>query len=87
MDLLSVFTLCNLLSVMTHLRQGKKVSILPPGNVNPRLVRSRRGLLENIPYYSLGVACLYATSHDHTPTTLEPRDVLWSLPQDVNMFL
>jgi hypothetical protein len=30
-DLLSVITLCNYYSVMTHLRQGKKVSILPRG--------------------------------------------------------
>jgi hypothetical protein len=27
--------------VTTHLRQGKKVSILPPGDVNPRPVPSR----------------------------------------------
>jgi hypothetical protein len=33
-DLLSVFTFYNLLFVMTHLRQGKKVSILVPGDVN-----------------------------------------------------
>jgi hypothetical protein len=29
---------------------GKKVSILPPGDVNPGPVPSRRGLLENCPY-------------------------------------
>jgi hypothetical protein len=40
-DLLSVFTFCNLLFVTTHLSQGKKVSILPPGDVNPGLVASR----------------------------------------------
>jgi hypothetical protein len=33
-DLLSVFTFCNLLSIITHLRQGKKVSILVSGDVN-----------------------------------------------------
>jgi hypothetical protein len=48
-DLLLVFTFYNLLFVKTHLRQGKKVSILPPGDVNPGPVASRRGLLEAIP--------------------------------------
>jgi hypothetical protein len=48
-DLLSAFTFYNLLYVMTHLRQGKKVSILVPGNVNSGLVASRRGLLEAVP--------------------------------------
>jgi hypothetical protein len=48
-DLLSVFTFHNLLSVMTHLRQGKKVSILMPGDVDFGPVASRRGLLEAIP--------------------------------------
>jgi hypothetical protein len=40
-DLLSVFTFCNLLSVTMHLRQGKKVSILMPGDVDSGLVASR----------------------------------------------
>jgi hypothetical protein len=44
-ELLSVFTFYNLLSVTTHLHQGKKVSILVPGDVNSGLVASRRGLL------------------------------------------
>jgi hypothetical protein len=48
-DLLSVFTFCNLLSVMTHLRQGKKVSILVPGDVDSGSVASRRGLPEAVP--------------------------------------
>jgi hypothetical protein len=48
-DLLSVFTFCNLLSVTTHLRQGKKVSILVSGDVNSGPVVSRRGLLEAVP--------------------------------------
>jgi hypothetical protein len=39
----------DLLSVTTHLRQGKKVSILPSGDVNSGLVASRRGLLEAAP--------------------------------------
>jgi hypothetical protein len=33
-DLLSIFTFYNLLSVTTHLRQGKKVSILMPVDVD-----------------------------------------------------
>jgi hypothetical protein len=40
-DLLSVFTFCNLLFATTHLRQGKKVSILVPGDVNSGPVTSR----------------------------------------------
>jgi hypothetical protein len=48
-DLLSVFTFHNLLSVTTHLHQGKKVSILMPGDVNSGPVASRRGLLEAVP--------------------------------------
>jgi hypothetical protein len=38
-----------LLSITTHLRQGKKVSILPLSDVNSGPVASRRGLLEAIP--------------------------------------
>jgi hypothetical protein len=48
-DLLSVFTFCNLLSVTTHLRQGKKVSIFVLGDVNSGPIASRRGLLEAVP--------------------------------------
>jgi hypothetical protein len=44
--------------VTTHLQNGKKVSILPPGDVNPGPVPSRRGLLEDSPYRAVGVACL-----------------------------
>jgi hypothetical protein len=40
-DLLSVFTFYNLLSVTTHLCQGKKVSILVPCDVNSGPVASR----------------------------------------------
>jgi hypothetical protein len=36
-------------SVMMHLRQGKKVSILVSGNVNSGPVASRRDLLEAVP--------------------------------------
>jgi hypothetical protein len=39
----------DLLSVMTHLRQGKKVSILVSSDVNSGPVASRRGLLEVVP--------------------------------------
>jgi hypothetical protein len=43
--------------VMMHLRQGKKVSILPLGDVNFEPVPSRRGLLEDSPYLAVGAAC------------------------------
>jgi hypothetical protein len=36
-------------SVMTHLRQGKEVSILVLGDVDSGPVASRRGLLEAVP--------------------------------------
>jgi hypothetical protein len=49
MDLLSIFTFCNLLFATMHLRQDKKVSILMPGDVNYGPVASRRGLLEAVP--------------------------------------
>jgi hypothetical protein len=48
-DLLSVFSFYNLLSVTTHLHQGKKVSLLIPGDVDSGPVVSRRGLLEAVP--------------------------------------
>jgi hypothetical protein len=44
--------------VTTHLRRGKKVSILPPGDVNPGPVPSRQCLLEDSPYHAVGAACL-----------------------------
>jgi hypothetical protein len=44
-DLLSVFYF----SVTTHLRQGKKVSILVPGDVDSGPIASRRGLLKAVP--------------------------------------
>jgi hypothetical protein len=34
---------------MMHLRIGKKISYLPPGDVNPKLIISIRGLLETRP--------------------------------------
>jgi hypothetical protein len=52
---------------MTHQRQGKKISILPPGDVNLGPVPSRRGLLEDSPYHAVGVVVHHATSHDRTP--------------------
>jgi hypothetical protein len=56
----------HLLSVTTHRRHGKKVSILPPGDVNPGPVPSRRGLLEDSTYRGVGVAVRRMTSHDRT---------------------
>jgi hypothetical protein len=38
----------DLLSVTTHLRQSKKVSILVPGDVDSGPIASRRGLLEAV---------------------------------------
>jgi hypothetical protein len=46
------------ISVMTHQRWGKKVSILSLGDVNSRLVLSRWGLLEDSPYRVVGATCL-----------------------------
>jgi hypothetical protein len=67
MNLLLVFTFCNLLFVTTHLRQCKKVSILPPGDVNPGSVVSRQGLLEDNPYHAVRPAVHRVMSHDHVP--------------------
>jgi hypothetical protein len=47
----------DLLSVTTHLRQGKKISILPSGDVNHRPILSRRGLFEDSPYHAVGAMC------------------------------
>jgi hypothetical protein len=44
-------------SVTTRQQKGKKVSILPPGDVNPGPIPSRRGLLENSPYRVVGDLC------------------------------
>jgi hypothetical protein len=44
--------------VTTLLQKGKKVSFLLPSDVNTRPIPSRRGLLENSPYCTVGVACL-----------------------------
>jgi hypothetical protein len=54
-DLLSVFTFYNLIFVMTHLCQGKKVSVLPPGDVNSGPVVSMRGLLEVVTIVRYGL--------------------------------
>jgi hypothetical protein len=45
-------------SVMTHLRQGKKVSLLPSGDVSPGPIPSRQDLLEDSPYHAVGTTCL-----------------------------
>jgi hypothetical protein len=52
---------------MTHLRQRKKVSILPSGDVDPELVASRRDLLEDSPYRVVGATVRRAMSHDRVP--------------------
>jgi hypothetical protein len=57
----------HLLSVTTHRREGKKVNILPPGDVNPGPIISRRGLLEDSPYRAVGAVVHRATSHDRAP--------------------
>jgi hypothetical protein len=44
-------------SITTHLRQGKKISILPLGNVNSGPVPLRRYLLEDSPYHAVGATC------------------------------
>jgi hypothetical protein len=58
--LLPVFTsyiyFLHLLSVTMHL-QGKKVSILPLGDVNVRPTPLRQGLLEDSPYGAVGATC------------------------------
>jgi hypothetical protein len=54
-------------SVTMHLRQGKNVSILSPGDANPGPVVSRRGLLEDSPYHVVGAAVYHAMSHDRVP--------------------
>jgi hypothetical protein len=54
-DLLLVFTFRDLFSVTMHLRQGKNVSILLPGDVNPGPIASRRGLLEAVPIRQYGL--------------------------------
>jgi hypothetical protein len=57
----------HLLSVTTHRRQGKKVSILSPGDVNSGPIPSRRGLLEDHLHRAVGAAVHRATSHDRAP--------------------
>jgi hypothetical protein len=57
----------HLLSVTTYQRQGKKVSILPPGDVNSDHVPSRWGFLEDNLYRAVGAAVHCAMSHDRTP--------------------
>jgi hypothetical protein len=51
--IIGIYFLCLLsaiyFSVMMLLRQGKKVSILVPGDVDSGPVASRRGLLEAVP--------------------------------------
>jgi hypothetical protein len=48
-DLLYVFNFYNLFFVTTHQYQGKKVSLLSPGDVNLGPVPSRWGCLRTVP--------------------------------------
>jgi hypothetical protein len=50
-----------------HLRLGKKVSILSPGDVNPGPIPSRRGLLEDSPYRAVGAAVHRAMTYNCVP--------------------
>jgi hypothetical protein len=52
---------------MTHQRQGKKIIILPLGDVDLGPIPSRRGLLEDSPYRAVGAAVHRAMSHDRAP--------------------
>jgi hypothetical protein len=73
--------------VTVHQWKGKKVSIILLDDVNPILVPSRWGLLEDSVYRAVGAAC--PSCDESRPRTLgmwRPRNVLWSLTQDVNMF-
>jgi hypothetical protein len=45
-------------SITMHRRKGKKVSIIPLSDVNPRPIPSRRGLLEDSSYHTVWAACL-----------------------------
>jgi hypothetical protein len=45
-------------SVTTRLREGKKLSFLPSGDVNPGPVPLRQGLHENRPYRAVGAVHL-----------------------------
>jgi hypothetical protein len=65
----------DLLSVTMHRRQGKKVCILPSGDLNPRPVPSRWGLLEDSPYHAVGAAVHRATSYDHAPRACEDLEI------------
>jgi hypothetical protein len=64
---LTIIYFPHLLSVTTHRRQGKNVSILQTGDVNPRPIPSRWGLLEDSPYCAIGVAVRRVTSHNRAP--------------------
>jgi hypothetical protein len=45
-------------SVVMHQQKDKKINILLSGDVNPEPIPSRRGLLEDSPYYLVGATCL-----------------------------
>jgi hypothetical protein len=64
---LTVIYFPHLLSVMTHQWEGKKVSILQSGDVNPGPIPSRWGLLQDSPYRVVGAAVHHVTSRDRAP--------------------
>jgi hypothetical protein len=61
------FTFCNLLFVMTHLRQGKKVSVLPLGDVNQQIRCLKARFAWGCPYRAVGADVRHAMSHDRVP--------------------
>jgi hypothetical protein len=71
---------------MTHQRKGKKISFLPSGDVNLGPIPQDEACLRTVPIVRYGLRVYRATSHDHTPRVWGFRDVLWSLPQDMNTF-
>jgi hypothetical protein len=50
-----------------HIRQGKMVSLLPLGDVNPEPLPLKTRLLEDDPYRVIEIAVHHATSHDRVP--------------------
>jgi hypothetical protein len=74
---LTEFYFLHLLSVMMHLRSGKKVSDLSPGDVNPRPAPQDEACLRTIHIVRYALRVYHATSHDRTPRAWGPRNVLW----------
>jgi hypothetical protein len=74
-------------SVMTHLRQGKKVSIIVSGDVNSGPIASRRGLLEAVPIVQWGLTSVVRRVTTAYLGRVETQECLVALPQDVNTSL